>query len=135
MAIQMWKIKTRKNVRVTIICGNTPCIYLTAPACFCYQLPKSALYTHKYILYSVGLHKCTGCHHIQKDPKSKCIKYDVTHHIIAMPDSSNGLFTLPDPDSDSDSDSDSKPYGYIVLFRTFHIGSDPDPDPFPLVFV
>ena len=47
----------------------------------------------------------------------------------------NGLFTLPDPDLDSDSDSDSKPYGYIVLFRTFHIGSDPDPDPFPLVFV
>ena len=33
-----------------------------------------------------------------------------------------GLFTLPD--------SDSKPYGYIVLFRTFHIGSDPDPDPY-----
>ena len=30
---------------------------------------------------------------------------------------------------------DFKPYGYIVLFRTFHIGSDPDPDPFPLVFV
>ena len=45
----------------------------------------------------------------------------------------NGLLTLPDPDSDSD--SDSKPYGYIVLFRTFHIGSDPDRDPFPLVFV
>ena len=40
-----------------------------------------------------------------------------------------GLFTLPDPDSDSDSDSDSKPYGYIVFFRTFHIGSDLDPDP------
>ena len=40
----------------------------------------------------------------------------------------NGLFTLPDPDSDSD--SDSKPYGCIVLFRTFHIGSDPDPDPY-----
>ena len=44
--------------------------------------------------------------------------------------SSNGLFTLPDPDSDSDSDSDCKPYGYIVLFRTFHIGSDLDPDPY-----
>ena len=40
----------------------------------------------------------------------------------------NGLFTLLDPDSDSD--SDSKPYGYIVLFRTFHIGSDPDLDPY-----
>ena len=40
----------------------------------------------------------------------------------------NGLFTLPDPDSDSD--SDSKPYGYIVLFRTFHIGSDLDLDPY-----
>ena len=40
-----------------------------------------------------------------------------------------GLFTLPDPDSDSD----STPYGYIVLFRSFHIGSDPDPysDGFP----
>ena len=37
----------------------------------------------------------------------------------------NGLFTLPD--SDSDSDSDSKPDGYIVLCRSFHIGSDPDP--------
>ena len=48
---------------------------------------------------------------------------------------SNGSFTLADPDSDSDLDSDSKPYGYIVLFRTFHIGSDLDPDPFPLVFV
>ena len=36
-----------------------------------------------------------------------------------------GLFTLPDPDS--------TPYGYIVLFRSFHIGSDPDPysDGFP----
>ena len=44
-----------------------------------------------------------------------------------------GSFTLADPDSDSD--SDSKPHGYIVLFRTFHIGSDLDPDPFPLVFV
>ena len=40
----------------------------------------------------------------------------------------NGLFTLPDPDSDSD--SDSEPYGYIVLFRTFHIGSDLDLDPY-----
>ena len=40
---------------------------------------------------------------------------------------SNGLFTLPDPDSDSD--SDSKPDGYIVLCRSFHIGSDPDSDP------
>ena len=38
-----------------------------------------------------------------------------------------GLLTLPDPDSDSDSDSDSKPYGYIILFRTVHIGSYPDP--------
>ena len=36
----------------------------------------------------------------------------------------NGLFILQDPDSDSD----SKHYGYIVLFRTFHIGSDLDPD-------
>ena len=34
----------------------------------------------------------------------------------------NGLFTLPD--SDSNSDSDSKPNGYIVLCRSFHIGSD-----------
>ena len=46
-----------------------------------------------------------------------------------------GLFTLPDPDLDpnSDSDSDFKPYGYIVLFRTFHTGLDPDPysDGFP----
>ena len=47
----------------------------------------------------------------------------------------NGSFTLPDPDSDSDSHLDSKPYGYIVLFRTFYIGSDLDPDPFPLAFV
>ena len=39
-----------------------------------------------------------------------------------------GLFTLLD--SDSDADSDCKPYGYIVLFRTFHIGSDPDLDPY-----
>ena len=38
-----------------------------------------------------------------------------------------GSFTLPD--SDSDSDSDSKPDGYIVLCRSFHVGSDPDPDP------
>ena len=30
----------------------------------------------------------------------------------------------------SDSDSDSKPDGYIVLCRSFHIGSDPDPDPY-----
>ena len=37
-----------------------------------------------------------------------------------------GLFTLPDLDSDLD----SKPHGYIVLFRTFHIGSDLDPDPY-----
>ena len=38
-----------------------------------------------------------------------------------------GLFTL------LDSDSDSKPNGYIVLRRSFHIGSDPDPglDPDP----
>ena len=36
---------------------------------------------------------------------------------------SNGLFTLPD------SDSDSKPYGYIVLCRSFHIGSYPHLDP------
>ena len=37
-----------------------------------------------------------------------------------------GLFTLPDPDSDLD--SDSIPDGYIVLCRSFHIGSDLDPD-------
>ena len=30
------------------------------------------------------------------------------------------------PDLDLDSDSDSKLHGYIVLFRTFHIGSDLD---------
>ena len=41
----------------------------------------------------------------------------------------NGLFTLPDSNSNSYSDSDSKPDGYIVLCRSFHIGSDPDPDP------
>ena len=46
---------------------------------------------------------------------------------------SYGLFTLPDPDSDSD--SDSKPYGNIVLFRTFHTGSDPDPDPYSDGFI
>ena len=39
-----------------------------------------------------------------------------------------GSFTLPDSDLDSDSDSDSKPDGYIVLCRSFHIGSDPDLD-------
>ena len=38
-----------------------------------------------------------------------------------------GLFTLPDPDSDS------KPDGYIVLCRSFHIGSDLDPDPTQMV--
>ena len=31
----------------------------------------------------------------------------------------NGLFTLPDPDSDSN--LDCKLYGYIVIYRTFHI--------------
>ena len=36
----------------------------------------------------------------------------------------NGLFTLADPDLDSDSDSDTFPDHYIVLCRTFHIGSD-----------
>ena len=36
----------------------------------------------------------------------------------------NGLFTLPD------SDSDSKPDGYIVLCRSFDIGSDPDSNPY-----
>ena len=42
----------------------------------------------------------------------------------------NDLFTLADPNSDSDLDLDSKPYCYIVLFRTFQIGSDSDPDPY-----
>ena len=41
-----------------------------------------------------------------------------------------GLFTLPDSDSDSDSNPDFKPDWYIVLCRSFHIGSDPDPDPY-----
>ena len=52
-----------------------------------------------------------------------------THRVQEEQLSHYGLFTLPDTGSDSDSDLDSKPDGYIVLCRSFHIGSDPDLDP------
>ena len=47
-------------------------------------------------------------------------------YLIHVPWGHYGLFTLPN----SESDSDSKPKGYIVLDRSFHIGSDLDPDPY-----
>ena len=68
--------------------------------------------------------KYFGCNEHLLHLYTRCKRNPVFNEIVLA----NGLFTLPDLDSDSN--SDSKPYGYIVLFRTFHIGSDPDPDPY-----